>query len=310
MAAPATTLPGISVIIPAYNYAHYLPHAIASVLAQGYPHFELIIVDDGSTDHTAAVVARYPAPVRYLHQTNAGLPAARNTGIRAAQFPLLCFLDADDALAPGLLFKAIDSLHALPDSFAIVAFRTQLMDQDAKLMPTKTRAGTRGEEILGRDIIHKTRYGTTGLLARREVFEQAGYFDETLRSSEDRDMWIRIASHRRIFLHGERLAHIRRHSASMSRNTARMKANMARVIRKAHRDERVPRREIFYWLRVCSFLHFQGAWMYWDERRRLPALRDLAVSLLLWPWFPNHDRLNEPLLFRVRAALTFLRPRR
>ena len=309
--AASASLPGISVIIPAYNYAHYLPHAIASVLAQGYPDFELIIVDDdGSTDNTAELIRAHPAPrVRYIHQPNAGLPAARNTGIRHARHSLLCFLDADDALAPNLLFKAVDALRALPDSFAIVAFRTQLMNQDAQLLPTKTRAGSRGEEILGRDIILKTRYGTTGLLARREVFEQAGYFDETLRSSEDRDMWIRIASHRRIFLHGERLAHIRRHGASMSRNTVRMKANMARVIRKAHHDERVPRREIFYWLRVWSFFHFQGAWMFWDEQRRALALRDLCISLVLWPWFPNPNRLNEPLLFRLRALLTFLRPR-
>ncbi len=293
--------PGISVIIPAYNYAHYLPCAIDSVLRQDYPNFELIVVDDGSTDNTDEVIARYPEPVRRVYQKNAGLLAARNTGIRHATFPLVCFLDADDALAPSLLHKAVNALASLPDSFAIVAFRTQLMDVDGKLLPTKTLTGNRGEEIRGRDIILKSRYGTTGLLARREIFEPNGWFDETLRSSEDRDMWIRLASHHRIFLHGERLALIRRHAASMSRNSDRMKENMSRVIAKAWRDRRVPHGEIFFWLRVKSFFYFQGAWMYSDEGRRGAAISDLLISLLLWPWFPSPKRLNEPVLFRLRS---------
>ena len=298
--------PGISVIIPAYNYAHYLPAAIESVLRQNYPAFELLVVDDGSTDNTAEVVARYNEPVRRVFQKNAGLPAARNTGIRHAKFPLVCFLDADDAFAPGLLHKAVNALASLPASFAIVAFRTQLMDADGKLLPTKTLAGHRGEEIRGRDIILKSRYGTTGLLARREIFEPCGWFDETLRSSEDRDMWIRLATHHRIFLHGERLALIRRHAASMSRNSDRMKENMRRVIAKAWRDHRVPRSEILFWLRVKSFFYFQGAWMYSDEGRRSAAIRDLLISLLLWPWFPNSRRLNEPGLFRLRSLWHFI----
>ena len=298
--------PGVSVIIPAYNYAHYLPEAMDSVLQQDYPNFELIIVDDGSTDNTPAVVANYGNRARYIHQKNAGLPAARNTGIRHARFDHVMFLDADDRLLPGQLREAMSTLTKLPEAFAIVAFPAQYTDQHGNQLPTKQLAAAPGHEVTGRDILLKTRFGTTGLLARRAVFEECGYFDESLRSSEDRDMWIRIASRRKIFLHGENRVVIRRHAVSMSKNSDRMKTNTHRVISKAWSDRRVPHTDITFWLRVHSFRHFQAAWMYHDEGRPAAALRDLLISLLLWPWFPQPHQLNEPPLFRLRSLLRFL----
>ena len=299
--------PGVSVVIPAYNYAHYLPEAMDSVLQQDYPHFELIIVDDGSTDNTPAVVANYGNRARYIHQKNAGLPAARNTGIRHAHFSYVMFLDADDLLLPGQLRAAMRALAALPAEFAIIAFPTENMDQHGNPLPTKQLAPTAAREITLRDILLKTRFGTTGLLAKKSAFDDCGNFDETLRSSEDRDMWIRIASRRKIFLHNERLIRIRRHAVSMSKNSDRMKANTHRVISKAWRDRRVPHSDIAFWLRVHSFRHFQAAWMYHDEGRPAAAVRDLLISLLLWPWFPQPQQLNEPPLFRLRSLLRFLR---
>ena len=244
--------------------------------------------------------------MRYVFQKNAGLPAARNTGIRAARHPLVCFLDADDVLLPGLLRQAAETLNRLPEAFALVAFHFQFMDGEGNPLPVKTLPPGQGEEISGHDIILKTRFGTTGLVAKREVFGECGYFDETLRSSEDRDMWIRIASRRRIFLHGESLVQLRRHTISMSRNSARMKENIRRMLDKAYQDRRVPRGNVFFWLSAYSFLNFQSAWMYFDEGRRGRAIRDLLHSLLLWPWFPHPDRLNEPPLFRLRGLLRFL----
>src|SRR5262245_20604446 len=94
--------PLVSVIIPCYNHAHYLGEAIESVLAQTVQDFEIIVVDDGSTDSTADVAARYPR-VRYVRQNNQGLSAARNTGIKHGLGRFLVFLDADDLLLPGAL---------------------------------------------------------------------------------------------------------------------------------------------------------------------------------------------------------------
>lgn len=310
MADPApptdSSCPGVSVVIPAYNYAHYLPEAMDSVLHQDYPRFELIIVDDGSTDTTAAVVARYGARARYVHQQNAGLPAARNTGIRHARFDFVMFLDADDLLLPGQLREAVRTLTGLPAAFAIVAFAAQLIDQHGHLLPAKQLVVPSGREITGRDILIKSRFGTSGLLARRAVFDECGGFDETLRSSEDRDMWIRIATRRKIYLHHERRVLVRRHAVSMSKHADRMKANAGRVIAKAWRDRRAPHSDFAFWLRVHSFRHFQSAWMYENEGRPGAAFRDLLISLLLWPWFPQPQQYREPPFFRLRSLLRFL----
>src|SRR5688500_18999403 len=91
------SFPLVSVIITCYNHAHYLPVAIDSVMMQGYPNREIIVVDDGSSDNTRQVAANYP-DVKYIFQNNSGLSAARNTGIKNSCGELLLFLDADDWL--------------------------------------------------------------------------------------------------------------------------------------------------------------------------------------------------------------------
>src|SRR5437867_3004984 len=94
-----TTMPSVAVVITSYNHAHFLADAIASVLAQTHRASEIIVVDDGSTDDVAAVVARYPA-VKLVRQSNQGLAAARNRGLHEAHTDKVIFLDADDRLLP------------------------------------------------------------------------------------------------------------------------------------------------------------------------------------------------------------------
>ncbi len=113
-AAPQSTNgpPRVSVVIPCYNQGHFVHEAIESVLAQTYADYEIVVVDDGSTDQTSEVVSRYPG-VRCIRQRNRGLPAARNRGIQESQGEFLVFLDADDRLLP----KHFEfSLHALRSS--------------------------------------------------------------------------------------------------------------------------------------------------------------------------------------------------
>src|SRR5687768_11860549 len=106
----------ISAVIPSYNYAHYLARAIDSVLAQTYAVKEVIVIDDGSTDNTREVVAKYGEPVRYVYQNNAGLSAARNAGIRLACTPWIGLLDSDAWWMPAKVEEQVKKLSAQPDA--------------------------------------------------------------------------------------------------------------------------------------------------------------------------------------------------
>ena len=304
--------PQVTVIIPAYNYARYLPQAIGSVLRQTCPDFELVIVDDGSTDNTAEVVKPFlkaDPRVRYTYQKNAGLSAARNTGIRNARTPFLAFLDADDEWEPAFLERCLAKMAVLPETFGLIACLSQYIDQKGCHLQTARRDKRAEREILQKDLILKTRFGADSVLVRREAFDQCGLFDETLRSSEDRDMWIRIAGRFRIHYLPESLVRVRKHEENMSRNGDRMRENMRKALQKA-REEQGVWREPFFWLRVAAYFRAQNAWMLYPEGRRWEAVRDMVVSLLLWPFFLRPSRLNEPVLFRVRSLARFvLRPR-
>lgn len=103
----------VSVIVPCHNGAEFLADAIASILAQTHPALEVLVIDDGSTDDTAAIAAQYAAPIRYIHQVCQGVSVARNTGIQASRGNYLVFLDHDDRLLPHALAIGVDCLEKI-----------------------------------------------------------------------------------------------------------------------------------------------------------------------------------------------------
>ncbi len=300
-------LPGVTVAISAYNYAKFLPEAINSVLAQDYPEFELIVVDDGSTDNTAEVVATFGDRVRYVYQKNAGLSAARNTGIKESRYDFIAFLDADDQFQPTMLRRIMETFATLSEDFAVVACRTSYMDITGKDLKSKTLQGNEPQEFKCGDFIFKNRCSADAVVVRKSVFNECGNYDTTLRSTEDRDMWIRITAKKRFYLIPDALLKVRLHPNSMSKHAERMKNNARKVILKAYDAKLVPHSNVFFWLRAFSFLNFQAAWMFRDEGRQARAIRDMLASILLWPFFPNPQQLNEPALFRVRSVVRFTR---
>lgn len=297
-------------VIPAYNYAHFLAQAIDSALDQTHSNVEVIVIDDGSIDNTPEVAAKYGDRIRYIRKKNGGLPAARNTGIRAASHGLIGFLDADDIWKPDFLAKAL-SYFSSPENFGLVASQAVYVDEKGTPFELKSLAYHVHGRLDHRDILLKTRFSPSAVVARKSVLEESGLFDETLRSSEDRDMWIRMAARKPAYLIPERLVLIRRHRNSMSRNAERMKLNIFTVLNKARDMELVSRSDWMFWLKASSFAYFQSAWMYFEQGNRLVALKELAVSCLLWPFYGDPNRLNEPALFRLRSGRQFLfaRPR-
>jgi glycosyltransferase involved in cell wall biosynthesis len=301
---------GVTVIIPAYNYARYLEPAVRSAFAQHHRPVEVLIVDDGSTDETPALCQRLQSELPGLliiRQENAGLSSARNTGIRNATQPLVAFLDADDEWLPAFLDTLVADFSRQPASTPAVACNSFRIDSSGARIGEKNTAPRGDRSFSAADILLKTRFMPSSVVARRSAFDSTGCFDTTLRSSEDRDMWIRLAAaHGPIRYLDQPLVRIRRHGSNMSRNADRMRRAMRQVCRKGFRNRVVPRSRLGFWLRVLSIDHFQGAWMYWDERRIARALLHSMISLALWPFPLDHRDLHEPPFFRLRAAARFL----
>jgi glycosyltransferase involved in cell wall biosynthesis len=217
----------VTLVITCFNHGVWLAEAIESALSQTYTYLEIIVVDDGSTDNTAGVCSRYPS-IRYFWQPNAGLSAARNTGLRQSTGEFICFLDADDRLMPEAIALGVDALTANPSwAFAfggynvISADRTLLRVSRADLSDVSYRSLLRTNIIC----MHAT------VLYRRSALELIGGFDTNLQACEDYDVYLRIARLYPIGYHDHILAEYRRHSANMSNDWARMLTTSLAVLR-------------------------------------------------------------------------------
>lgn len=186
--------PSVSVVIPTYNFAAFLPGAVEGVRAQGREDLEIIVVDDGSTDETPAVLevlAKENANLRWFRQENAGAAAARNRGVGEARGRFVAFLDADDLWLPGKLAAQFEALAEKPEaafSYTDVTLRhPNGVDEDLA-------CGVADQPLL-LQLLGGNLFATPTVLARRECFEEVGLFDPSLRTGEDWDMWMRLAAH-------------------------------------------------------------------------------------------------------------------
>ncbi|MFL6183180.1 MAG: glycosyltransferase family 2 protein, partial [Actinomycetes bacterium] len=168
----------VSVIIPSYNHAHYLGQAIGSVLSQSYRNFEIIVVDDGSTDETSEVASRYER-VRIVRQENRGLSGARNRGLREAKGEYVVFLDADDKLLPGALEAGLRCFEAHPEC-AFVSGTSRPIAEDGALLSQRSDTVVEGDHYL--KLLRRNYIGMHAtVMYRRSVFDDVGGFDVTLR---------------------------------------------------------------------------------------------------------------------------------
>ncbi len=298
-------LPGVSVVIPAYNYARFLPFAVESARSQDYPKFEVVVIDDGSKDNTAEVMKQFSSPVRYVYQDNVGLSAARNSGIREAKYDFVAFLDADDEFRPGLLREGMSRFAELVDEYGLVACAGEQIDVDGKPLYTRKHVPETPREVRVEEIVMRTRFMPTGVICRKHVFDSCGGFDTQLKSTEDRDMWIRIAARHRVFHQGKVLANIRKHGDNMSNNADQQQRNMSIVLKKSWRNGVVPRVRFWFWLQVFSYRRYQAALIYNGIKRPWPAFRDLLVSILYWPVFFNPASTGDRFMFRCRQLVRF-----
>ncbi|MCX6043828.1 MAG: glycosyltransferase [Chloroflexi bacterium] len=227
---PVQPTPLVSIVIPNFNHARYLGAAISSVLTQSYPNIEIIVVDDGSTDESRAVAARYGNRIRYIWQENRGLSAARNTGIRAASGEYIGLLDADDLYEPHCLATMMAILQANPEAdglycgYQFVDQQNQLLPQiEARLIPTDQLYDT---------LLDGNFFVPESVLVHQRCYASAGAFDETLRACEDWDMWLRITRQHVIIGTDAVLTRHRVLAGSMSSDPMRMINNRLAVLKK------------------------------------------------------------------------------
>lgn len=224
---PPNTSHTVSVVIPCYNQANFLAEAIESVLNQSIGAAQIIVVDDGSLDETAAVAAKY-ADVGYVYQENQGLSGARNTGLQNSDGQFLIFLDADDRLLPHAIRSGIACLDANPECvFAVGRFRN--FSHSEEPLPTQSRPEIYGEPylaLLQGNII--AMHGT--VIYRREVFKRVGTFDRSLPACEDYDLYLRITREYPVAFHDTVIAEYRKHDHNMSHNASLMLETRYRVL--------------------------------------------------------------------------------
>lgn len=237
--------PLVSVVIPTYNYAHFIGQTLESLFAQTYQNWECIVVDDGSTDDTREVVgsiAESDPRVRYFRQENRGQPAALNAGLRELRGDYVQILDADDLIEARKLERQVAYLEAHPEADivygAVRYFRgdnvaERLFSMWERNEPWMPEVSGKGTAVL-RELIRGNIMTVNAPLSRRRVVETVGLFDEALAGPHDWDYWLRCAAGGASFAYLDApgtLALVRSHPSSLSKNVLRM-LRVALLLRK------------------------------------------------------------------------------
>ena len=218
--------PYVSVIVPTHNSAAFIAAALDSVLAQTFTDYEIIVVDDGSTDDTGEVLRRFDGRIISHRQQNQGASAARNAGIRSARGELVCLLDADDLWRPEKLSRQVAVMAAEPSVGLLFADAKEAEGatvQKASILKTMKFGPDALSQIplpdAFRKLLIENFIPTSTVMIRAACFATSGLFDEDLPNAEDRDMWLRMAAHFEIGCVPDVLATKRSHGANISTRT-------------------------------------------------------------------------------------------
>lgn len=191
--------PEVSVVIPTFNRASLVLEAVESVFRQTFKDYELIVVDDGSTDGTQEILRPYETRLGYLFQENRGVSAARNAGIERARGRWVAFLDSDDLWLSEKLEKQMTFLARHPDAL-IVQTGEVWIRKGQKVNPRKKHQKFSGDIFA--PSLKLCLVSPSAVVIRKDLFEEVGLFDETMPACEDYDLWLRIAARRPVFFVG------------------------------------------------------------------------------------------------------------
>jgi glycosyltransferase involved in cell wall biosynthesis len=274
--------PMVSVVMPAYNVAWCIGRAVDSVLAQDFRARELIVVNDGSTDGTRALLEGYGAAITVINQENRGMSAARNAGIHRANGMYVAFLDADDWWLPGKLSRQVALMQGRPEiGFSSTAVRVE--DGDGRLL-NLWRCPNGSTDILATIFSQNAAIagGCSAVVVRRDLLGRVGPFDESLRGFEDPDLWMRLAAVSGYACIDETLAVILRREKSVSRNLDAMRVATLRSMRK-NRALLPPRLRGRFWRNCLAGVYTDYAKPAYRAGRLGLAYADTLRALILSP---------------------------
>jgi glycosyltransferase involved in cell wall biosynthesis len=189
----------ISVVIPTYNRANFLSSCLQSVLNQTVRVDEIIVVDDGSNDHTQDVLKEFN--IKCLYQKNSGVSKARNVGICAAKNDWIAFLDSDDVWHPTKIEEHL-AFHT-QNPTVLASYTDEIWVRNGKIIPLKTHQ--QKEQPNFTNSLRVCKIGASTFFSHQNIFKKVGYFDETLHVCEDYDLWLRILKHFPIYFINQRL---------------------------------------------------------------------------------------------------------
>ncbi|HEX7295767.1 MAG TPA: glycosyltransferase family A protein [Pyrinomonadaceae bacterium] len=230
--------PTVSVVIPAYNSARYITQALDSVKAQTFNDYEVIVVNDGSDDRAEleAQLASHPLEIIYISQNNRGVSAARNAAINVARGEFYAQIDADDQWLPDYLEVQLGFLRDNPE-VALVYPNATIIGDGAGVQLEFMKISPSEGEVTFESLIREKCLVMTSVTARMNAVREAGVFDESLRSCEDFDLWLRMVKHgARLAYHRRQLVLYRRHEGSLSSDRVWMTRHLVAVFEKCRQN--------------------------------------------------------------------------
>jgi glycosyltransferase involved in cell wall biosynthesis len=288
-----SSAPAVSVVIATYNRANYLAETIDSVLSQSFQKFELIVVDDGSTDETRRVVAPYGSRVRYLYQENRGPSAARNLGARNASAGWISIQDSDDLCLPNHLETLYGYANKHPESGMVFANGSYLggpaHDRETIIPAAKSRRlaeqGVRLEDFFDKSIVR-----LQAALISKRCYDDVGGHDESLRISMDLDLTFRLISRYPVVYLDEVVFSYRRHSGNISGNQELRLLENIRVIEKllgqnGAAEELLGKRRVAARLAYRYYRLAKARWKTGERDKSREALRE---AIRLRPFYPKY----------------------
>lgn len=230
----SNTSPLVSVILPTYNCAKFLSDSIGSILLQTYDSYEIIVIDDGSTDNTKEVLDPFMERIKYISlEQNRGLPTARNIGIQSAHGKYIAFIDADDLWLPEKLQTDIEYLKMHPEVSMVYSKHINVDEKGCVLNKGPKRCLPSGNIFV--QLFSEQNFVTTSsVVVLKKVFEKVGLFDEQLINCQDWDMWLRIAFYFEVAGINKLLIKYRHNPNSLSKNYQRVLKHQKIIIDKIY----------------------------------------------------------------------------